>query len=135
MQALLILCLAFDLTAIKLEPNLERRSERALDNASAAMDTARDDAAAGDLAKVKADLDELRDSVDLAYQSLVDSGKSARRNPKFFKKAELKTRELMRRLEGLAQAVDADDRPAVETIRERVSKVHDDLIQDIMQKK
>jgi uncharacterized coiled-coil DUF342 family protein len=135
MQALLILCLAFDLAAIKLEPNLERRSERALDNASAAMDTARDDAAAGDLAKVKADLDELRDSVDLAYQSLVDSGKSARRNPKFFKKAELKTRELMRRLEGLAQAVDADDRPAVETVRERVSKVHDDLIHDIMQKK
>jgi uncharacterized coiled-coil DUF342 family protein len=135
MQALLILCLAFDLAAIKLEPNLERRSERALDNASTAMDTARDDAAAGDLAKVKADLDELRDSVDLAYQSLVDSGKSARRNPKFFKKAELKTRELMRRLEGLAQAVDADDRPAVETVRERVSKVHDDLIHDIMQKK
>jgi hypothetical protein len=135
MQALLILCLAFDLAAIKLEPNLERRSERALDNASTAMDAARDDAAAGDLAKVKADLDELRDSVDLAYQSLVDSGKSARRNPKFFKKAELKTRELMRRLEGLAQAVDADDRPAVETVRERVSKVHDDLIHDIMQKK
>jgi uncharacterized coiled-coil DUF342 family protein len=135
MQALLILCLAFDLSAIRLEPNLERRSERALDNASTAMDTARDDAAAGELAKVKADLDELRDSVDLAYQSLVDSGKSARRNPKFFKKAELKTRELMRRLEGLAQAVDADDRPAVETVRERVSKVHDDLIHDIMQKK
>jgi len=135
MQALLILCLAFDLAAIRLEPNLERRSERALDNASAAMDGARDDASAGDLAKVKADLDELRDSVDLEYQSLVDSGKSARRNPKFFKKAELKTRELMRRLEGLAQAVDADERPAVESVRERVSKVHDDLIHDIMQKK
>jgi hypothetical protein len=135
MQALLILCLAFDLAAIRLEPNLERRSERALDNASAAMDAAKDDAAAGDPAKVQADLEELRDSVDLAYQSLVDSGKSARRNPKFFKKAELKTRELMRRLEGLAQAVDADDRPAVETVRERVSKVHDDLIHDIMEKK
>jgi hypothetical protein len=78
---------------------------------------------------------ELRDSVDLAYQSLVDSGKSARRNPKFFKKAELKTRELMRRLQGLSQAVDADDRVFVESVHDRVSKVHDDLIQDIMQKK
>lgn len=135
MHALMILCLAFDLAAIKLEPNLERRSERALDNASAAMDTARDASSAGESEKVKAAVEELRDSVDLAYQSLVDSGKSARRNPKFFKKAELKTRELMRRLEGLAQAVDADDRPAVETVRERVSKVHDDLIHDIMQKK
>jgi hypothetical protein len=135
MQALLILCLAFDLTAIKLEPNLERRSERAIDNATAAMDAARDASAAGDAEKLKAALEELRDSVDLAYQSLVDSGKSARRSPKFFKKAELKTRELMRRLEGLAQAVDSEDRVLVESVRERVSKVHDDLIQDIMQKK
>jgi hypothetical protein len=135
MQVLLILFLAFDLAAIKLEPNLERRSERALENASAAMDTARDASIAGDTAKVKAGVEELRDSVELAYQSLVDSGKSARRNPKFFKSAELKTRQLMRRLEGLAQAVDADDRAFVETVRDRVSKVHDDLIQDIMQKK
>lgn len=133
MHALLILCLAFDLAAIKLEPNLERRSELALGNASAAMDVARD--ASSDEAKLKAALTELRESVDLAYQSLVDSGKSARRSPKFFKRAELKTRELMRRLEGLAQAVDADDRVFVESVRDRVSKVHDDLIQDIMQKK
>ena len=133
MNVLLILCLAFDLAAIKLEPNLERRSDLALGNAAAAMDTARD--AAGDDAKLKPALREVRDSVDLAYQSLVDSGKSARRNPKFFKKAELKIRELMRRLEGLAQAVDADDRVFVESVRDRVSKVHDDLIQDIMQKK
>ena len=135
MLALMILCLAFDLAAIKMEPNLERRSERAIDNASVAMDSARDAATAGDPAKIKAALEELRDSVDLAYQSLVDSGKSARRSPKFFKKAELKTRELMRRLEGLAQAVDSDDRTVVESVRDRVSKVHDDLIQDIMQKK
>ena len=133
MHVLLILCLAFDLAAIKLEPNLERRSDLALGNASAAMDTARD--AAADDVKLKAALTEVRESVDLAYQSLVESGKSARRNPKFFKRAELKTRELMRRLEGLAQAVDADDRVFVENVRERVSKVHDDLIQDIMQKK
>jgi len=135
MQALLILCLAFDLASIKLEPNLERRSERAVDNASAAMDLARDASTAGDSAKIKAAVEEVRDSVDLAYQSLVDSGKGARRNPKFFKRAELKTRELMRRLEGLAQSVDSDDRIFVESVRDRVSKVHDDLIQDIMQKK
>ena len=131
----MIFCLAFDLAAIKLEPNLERRSERALDNASSAMDLARDASSAGDTEKLKAAVAEVRDSVDLAYQSLVDSGKSARRNPKFFKKAELKTRELMRRLQGLAQAVDADDRVFVESVHDRVSKVHDDLIQDIMQKK
>jgi hypothetical protein len=135
MQALLILCLVLDLSAIKMEPNLERRSERAIDNATAAMDSARDASTAGESEKVRVALEEVRDSVDLAYQSLVDSGKSARRNPKFFKRAELKTRELMRRLEGLAQAVDSDDRTFVESVRDRVSKVHDHLIEDIMQKK
>jgi hypothetical protein len=99
------------------------------------MDAARDASSAGESEKVKAAVEELRDSVDLAYQSLVDSGKSARRSPKFFKRAELKTRELMRRLEGLAQAVDAEDRVFVVSVRDRVSQVHDNLIQDIMQKK
>lgn len=135
MYALLILCLAFDLTSIRLEPNLERRSERAIDNASSAMDLARDASSAGEADKAKSALEELRDSVDLAYQSLVDSGKSARRSPKFFKRAELKTRELMRRLDGLAQAVDSEERVFVESVRDKVSKVHDDLIKDIMQKK
>ena len=114
---------------------MERRSERALDNASMAMDAAREASMAGDTAKIAAGLEELRDSVDLAYQSLVDSGKSARRDPKYFKRAELKTRELIRRLDGLAQAVDASDRALVDTVQERVSKVHDDLIQEIMRKK
>jgi hypothetical protein len=135
MHALLMICLAFDLAAIKLEPNLERRSDLAMQNASAAMDAARDASAASDTGKLKSSLEELRESVDLAYQSLVDSGKSARRNPKFFKRAELKTRELMRRLEGLAHAVDSDDRVGVESIRDRVSKIHDNLIEDIMEKK
>jgi hypothetical protein len=135
MPTLLILCLAFDLAAIKLEPNLERRSERALDNATAAMDAARDASSGGESEKIKTAVEELRESVELAYQSLVDSGKSARRNPKFFKRAELKTRELMRRLDGLAQAVDSEDRTFVESVRDQVSKVHDSLIQDIMQKK
>jgi hypothetical protein len=99
------------------------------------MDAARDASVAGDAEKTKAGLEEFSDSVDLAYQSLTESGKSARRNPKFFKSAELKTRQLMRRLDGLAQAVDAEERGFVEMVRERVSKVHDDLIQDIMQKK
>ncbi len=89
MHAFLILCLAFDLASVRQEPNLERRSERALENANSAMDSTRDTSI--DLAKLTAALEEVRDSVALAYQSLVDAGKSARTNPKFFKRAELKT--------------------------------------------
>lgn len=135
MQFLLILFLISDLAAVKLEPNLERRSEKALENANADMDLARDASIAGDAAKIKADLDDLRESVDLAYQSLVDAGKNPRRSPKYFKRAELKTRELIRRLGDMAQAVDPDQRPFVENVRSGVSNVHDELIRDIMKKK
>lgn len=135
MQAVLILCLAFDLASIKLEQNPEKRSELALENANAVMDAARDASSASDAQKVKIALTEVADSVELAYQSLAESGKNARRSPKYFKRAELKTRELMRRLEGLAQAIDPQERPFVEGVRDRVSKVHDELLQEIMQKK
>jgi hypothetical protein len=132
---LVMMVLALDLSAIKTEPNLERRSDRAADNAVVAFDAAREAFDGGNIEKAKAALDEVRESVDLAYQSLEESGKDARRNPKFFKKAELKTRDLLRRLEGMAKAVSIEDRALVEKVRDRVAQVHDDLIKDIMKKK
>jgi hypothetical protein len=135
MTWLMILALAMDLNGIRGEQNLERRSELALDYAAAAMDNARDANAAGEGEKVKTALAEVGQAVELAYRSLSDSGKDAHRNTKYFKRAELKTRELMRRLEGLAQLMDVEDRPAVEKIRDRVAEVHDDLLQGIFGKK
>jgi hypothetical protein len=135
MSALLILCLAFDLSAIRQEPNLEKRSQLAIDNALVAMYAARDASVANDFAKMKESLEEVGLSAELCWQSLKDSGKNARKSPGNFKRAELKTRELMRRLDGLEQAVDSSERGEVTGVRERVSKVHDDLIQEIMRKK
>src|SRR5579862_4283096 len=113
MHWLLITLLAFDLAAVRTEPNLERRSDLALDNANAACDAARDAYNAGDAAKTETALDEVEASVDLAYQSLQETGKDARRNPKSFKRAELKTRQLLRRLEGLRDSFAAADRALV----------------------
>jgi len=135
MTWLLMMALAFDLGSVKVEPNLERRSELALDNANEALDTARDAFHANDTAKMQTALDEITDSVDLSYQSLVDTGKDARRSPKFFKRAELKTRELLRRLDGLRLAVDVESRASVEKVRDRVAEVHDNLLKSIMSKK
>src|ERR1700679_2926317 len=122
---LLVLALAFDLTAIQSEPNLEKRSERALDNANLALDAARDDYSAGNYDRSQNDLQEVRDSVDLAYQSLSDTGKDPRKDPKFFKRAELRTRELLRRLEGIGSSMSSLDRGALEKVRQRISEVHD----------
>jgi hypothetical protein len=121
---LLAATLAFDLNSVKQEPNLERRSDLALDHANEALDSARDAFQANDSAKMQAALDEV-----------TESGKDARRNPKFFKRAELKTRELTRRLDGFRIAVDVDSRAAVDRVRERVNEVHDNLLKSIMSKK
>jgi hypothetical protein len=129
------MALAFDLGSVKLEPNLERRSELAMDNANAALDAAREAYNTSDASKMEGALREVGDSVELAYQSLTETGKDARRSPKFFKRAELRTRELLRRLDGLHQAVDFESRAYVEEILDQVSKVHDDLLKGIMSKK
>lgn len=135
MYLILVLALAFDLTSVTTEPNLEKRSERALDYANLALDAARDHYNAGDYDKSQIDFLEVRDSVELAYQSLSDTGKDPRKDPKFFKRAELRTRELLRRLEGIASGMSSVDRGALEKVRERISEVHDNLLNGIMSKR
>lgn len=138
MILLMILALAAnsvpDLASIRNEPNPDRRSELALEYSGVAMDNARDANAAGDVAKTKAALVEVEEAVELAYQSLADSGKDPRHNTKHFKHAELKTRELLR-LDGLSQLMDVVDRPAADKVRSRVAEIHDDLLQGIFSKK
>jgi hypothetical protein len=133
-SALVILCLIMDLSSIKSEPNLERRSDMALDYASAELDTARDSYSAGDFDKWRSALGDVGDAVKLSYQALEETGKNAR-NDKHFKHAELKTREFLRRLDGLRQLVSAEDQDAVDKVRASVAEVHDELLQGIMSKK
>ncbi len=132
---ILVLTLAFDLTTVQSEPNLEKRSERALDNANVALDEARDDYNSGNYDKSQNELREVRDSVELAYQSLSETGKDPRKDPKFFKRAELRTRELLRRLEGVGQGMSQVDRGTLDKVRERISEVHDNLLNGIMSKR
>ena len=134
MTALLMLFLAADLASVKSEANLERRSEVALDYAHQQVDTVRDAFNAGESAKAQAAIDECAQAVDVAYQALSDTGKNPR-NSKYFKKAELRTRELMRRLDGLAQTLSVDDRDPVTRLRDHVAEVHDNLLKGIMSKK
>ena len=134
MQWLLITFLAFDLASIKNEPNLEKRSELALDHANTALDQAREAYHAGAADKMEAALGEVTESVDLAYNSLTETGKDAH-SSRFFKRAELRTRELVRRLEGVREMVGFEDRSLVEKVRDRVAEVHDNLLKKIMSKR
>lgn len=125
---------AFDLDAIRKEPNLERRSDQAMENASAALDRAREAYRAANSEEAAAAVDEVQASVDLAQKSLEESGKDARRSPKFFKKAELAARQMLRRIDGLKESLNFDERPRIEKLRDRVSEFHDELIKGIMGK-
>jgi hypothetical protein len=79
-------------------------------------------------------LAEAGEAVDVAYQALSDTGKNPRNN-KYFKRAELRTRELTRRLDGLSQTVGVDDRDPVTKLRDHIAEVHDNLLKGIMSKK
>ena len=126
---------ATDLGTIKQEPNLERRSDLALQYASTALDTAREAYTAGDLDKTEAAFEEVGFSVDLAYDSLGQTGKDPRRSPKFFKRAEVSTRQLLRRLDGMMESMSLADRSLVEKVRDRVADIHENLLKGIMSKK
>lgn len=130
----LLLLLVLDLAAIRNEPNLEKRSDLALDYANTAIDSAREAANAGDDAKLHSALAQVTESVELSWSSLSDTGKYARNN-NGFKRAEVRTREMLRRLDGLRDLADLDEKPEVEKVRGRVAEIHDDLIQKIMSKK
>jgi hypothetical protein len=132
MTAVLILALAFDLASIRSEPNPEHRCDLALENANAAIDAAKDAYNAADGAKFQAAIEEVADSAELAYDALAGE---PHRNTKAFKKAEQRTHELLRRLEGFRQVVDFDDRAKIDKTRDRVAAVNDNFLNGIMKKK
>jgi hypothetical protein len=122
-----------ELDAVRAEANLEKRSKLALDNAASALRSAREAYQAGDTAAVTAKTDEIGESVDLAYNSLTETGKNPRKSPKWFKHAEMETRELTRRLEDFAQQMNYNDRAILDKIRARVEQVHDELLTGLME--
>ena len=121
------------LDAAKAESNLEKRSALALDNASRALKSAQDAyLAQGDMKQVGASLEEVSASVELAYDLLQQTHKIPSRNPKYFKKAEIDTRELLRRIDDLREQMSVDDRDALDKARAVVQKVHESLLEGIM---
>jgi hypothetical protein len=132
---LLALFLAFgDITAVKAEPNLEKRSDLALEDANRAIDAARAAYQAGDVNKAIANLNEVREAADVSLESLENSGKQPRRS-KYFKNAEIKLRQMMRRLAGFRDEMSVEDRKPLEDAEARLQEVHDRLLAEIMSKK
>jgi hypothetical protein len=135
MLLFLTLMLALDLSGIKSEPKLERRSELALQFADSELNTARDLYKMGELDACRSALDEVEAGVQLSYDSLMATGKDPRKNSKPFKDAEKATRQILRRLDNLSDLMSAFDRSTVEPAQRTISDIHDKLIMGIMGKK
>ena len=131
---LLLSCapLAADLTQVQAEPNLEKRSRFALENAERALQASRQAYTAGDVKQAGAMLKELGESVELAEKSLDESGKNPIKSPKYFKSAEIKTGSLVRRIDAFSRDMSFEDRPMADKIKEQVQATHDRLLQGIM---
>lgn len=124
-----------DLQQAKAEPNLAKRSMLALDNAAGALTKARDAYAKGENAQVETFSKEIQESVELAETSLYETGKNPRKSPKWFKRAESSTRDLLRRLDAFQHAMDVRDRPMLDAVKAKVQQVHEDLLLGVLEGK
>ena len=121
-----------DLKRAMAEPNLEKRSALAMENAAAALKSARAAYEQGDNEQVAKDAAEILESVDLAATSLTQSGKNPRRSD-WFKKAEISTRNLARRIQSFADQMSYADRPLLDKAKARVQQVHEELLLGVME--
>jgi uncharacterized protein (DUF1684 family) len=126
---------AASLEQARAEPNLEKRAQLALDVSDEALAAARADYPLGEADRVAADAALIVDSVDLAFLSLSQTGKDPRKNYRWFKFAEIRTRTLLRKLDALERDMDFDDRPAIEKAKSEVQQVHDKLLQGLLEGK
>jgi phosphosulfolactate synthase (CoM biosynthesis protein A) len=136
MLLLVLLAAAFamaaDLKEIQNEPNLERRAKLALDHAEESFTRAKADYAAGKRDSAGDALRDMQAAVEMARDALNATGKNARRHTGPFKSAETVTRDLLRKLDGLYNSMDYDDRKQFEAPKAKVQEIHDQWLEEII---
>jgi hypothetical protein len=121
-----------DWAAINAERDPEKKYARALDFAAGQIDAARKRYEHGEMDAFRSSLGEIKDSVVLCDVTLRATGRNPSKSPKHFKRAELKIREMLKRLNSFAQEVSVDDREAVTAVVQSINKIHEELLLDIM---
>ena len=124
-----------DLKAALAERDLGKRSKLALDNAGSALKAAREAYQKDDNPALAAAALEIEESVSLAWDSLESTGKNPRKSPRWFKQAEIETRNLLKKLDSLQHDFGFEDRPVLDKAKARLQKVHDDLLTGLMEGK
>lgn len=123
-----------DLEAIKAEPKLERRARYALKFAKTCVKRVLKAYQDGDTARGEELLLEIQEAVELAYDSLMATGKHPRKKPKHFKRAEIRTRRLLSDLDELRRNLHYDERKTLDAVQAKISEINDKLLMAIMTK-
>jgi hypothetical protein len=117
------------ISELKAEHDPGRRSEKALDLADAAFDSAREFYSKGDIHKGDAELDDMTAALKECAESLDLAHKS-----KLYKKAELRVAYLQRRMQGLLGALGIQERGWAEYTSRKLEEIHEKLLDGVMRK-
>ena len=113
------------------EANLEKRSELALREADYMIAVAKKAYKENRFDDFRARIDDTTELVKLSYKYLVDTEAE---QTKYWKRAEMAIRALLRRLDSVAAEVSMQERDVVTAAHKQVSEVHDDVL-GVMTKK
>jgi hypothetical protein len=122
-----------DLKTVMAEQDLGKRSKLALENATAALKNAREAYNNDQRDQLSAAVNEILESVNLASESLKATGKNPRKSPKWFKQAEIATRDLLKKMETLQHDMSFEERGVLDKARTRTQEVHDELLLGLME--
>jgi hypothetical protein len=123
------------LDRVRAESNPEHRAKAAVEYAAIAERAAEQAVDDADDASFKKNIAEMVTAMELARDSFVASGKTPSRNPRNFKKSELKTHELLHRLGDLKESLDLDKRALLDAPIKKIEAIHDVWFYGIMGKK
>ncbi len=117
------------LDALKSEHDPGKRLEMALTYADSSFDSARDFYAKGQVHKGDAELEDMTSALDQCVTSLQEAHKA-----KFYKKAELRVAYLQRRMQGLLDDIEMQQRGWAEYTNRKLDEIHDKLLDGVMKK-
>ena len=124
-----------DLAAVKAEPLLEKRAQKAIDFAGVRLTEARAANDKGEFKVLGSAVDEVTAGAELCLETLEAMGKHPSKNVKNYKLSEKRMRELLRRVETLRADVSLEDRPLVEKAEKRINSIHEKLLEGALSKK
>jgi hypothetical protein len=123
-----------DLAKVRAETRPAKRARLAMDNANDQFGIASKSYKAGGLAAARAALDEVVGSVELAKQSLDQTGKNPRSSPDY-KNLELKTRALLKKLGVLVESMSFQEREELKPLLDTLNQIQEDTLMAIMEGK